>query len=202
MLNPTAAQTLYGSNGANTTPFSFVYLAAADPASVRRYGYRPVNGTTRWMYDAGGLASQNQRLNVTQSVATLTAALASWWHPAPLMARGEVTLPLSPSIYIGTRFRYAPYKDGVPWDFYVEAVTHRYVHGGRCSTSLSLTRGLPSSVYADSSAGGLLQGIFTGNARRDYVAGSGLYQKGQPAGLGLGLQVFTTEGAAGQPGFL
>ena len=109
------------------------------------------------------------------------------------MLRGQVTIPLAPSIRIGTRFRYTPFKnalpDDAPWDFYVEEVTHRFVFGGQSSTTLALTRGLPSSVYADSGSGGLLRAVYTGNARRQ----DGLYVPGLPAGTGEGLQVFSTQ---------
>jgi hypothetical protein len=198
MLNPSAYQTLYGNNGSNTAPFQFIFGGAADPASVHRYGYKPVNGVTRWMYDWNGVASQRQNLDIPQTVATLTAALVSWWHPLPLMARGEATIPLSPSVYIGTRFRYAPFKDGILWDFYVKAVTHRFVFGGNSRTILSLVRGLPTSIYADSSSNGLLQSIWTGNARRQYVAGSSnVYQIGLPSGTGQALQLFDSLETAG-----
>lgn len=193
ILNPTACQTTFGDNGSNVVPFPFVFAGAADPASVHRYGYRPADGTTSWFYDWQGTASQKGNIDIRQSVATLTAALASWWHPLPLMARGESTWPLMPSVYVGTRFRYAPFKDGVPWDFYVEGVSHRYVFGGRSATTLTLSRGLPSSIYADASASGMLQAIYTGNARRQYVPGQpGIYQVGLPSGTGQGLQVFSS----------
>jgi hypothetical protein len=198
MLNPTAYQTMFGNNGSNVVPFPFAFAGAADPASVHRYGYRPVDGTTSWFYDWQGTASQKGGLNIVQSVATLTAALASWWHPLPLMLRGESMWPLMPNVYIGTRFEYPPFKDGIPWTFYVEGVTHRYAYGGHSSTTLSLTRGLPSSIYADASASGLLQAIYTGNARRQYLPGQpGIYQIGLPSGTGQGLQVFSSPTTAG-----
>lgn len=187
MLNPTAYQTMFGDSGSNVVPFPFKFLAAADPASVHRYGYRPADGTMRWFYDWNGTASQ-QGVDVRKSVATLTAALASWWHPLPLMARGMVEIPLTPSIYVGTRWRYAPFKDGVSWDFYVEGVRHRFEFGGHSTTTLTLTRGLPTAVYGDTSSGGLLRNIYTGNARRQ----NGVYQVGLPEGTGQGLQVFAT----------
>ena len=201
LLNPTAYQTLFGNSGTNVVPFPFVFMAAADPASVHRYGYQPVNATLRWFFDWQGSAAQKD-LDTTQSVATITAALASWWHPLPLMLRGQVAIPLSPSIYIGTRYRYAPFKDGITWDFYVEGVTHKFVFGGQSMTTLALTRGLPTSVYNDTSASGLLQAVYTGNARRQYTAGSsGIYQIGLPQGTGQGLQVFSTpENAASLAG--
>ena len=192
MLNPTAYQLMFGDNGSNFIPFPFKFLAVADPASVHRYGYRPVDGSLRWLFDWNGTASQEalvRGFDIRQTVATLTAALASWWHPLPLMARGAVEIPLSPSILIGTRFRYAPFKDGVPWDFYVEGVRHRFVFGGRSSTVLTLTRGLPSTAYDSTSTDGLLRNIYIGNARRE----NGTYQVGLPAGTGQALQVFSTQ---------
>ena len=190
-LNPTAYQPMFGDNGSNVIPFPFKFLAAADPASVHRYGYRPADGTLRWMFDWNGTASQATLANgfdIRQTVSTLIAALASWWHPLPLMARGAVEIPLSPSIYVGTRWRYAPFKDGVLWDFYVEGVRHRFEFGGRSTTTLTLTRGLPASVYADTSTDGLLRNIYIGNARRQ----DGVYRVGLPAGTGQALQVFAT----------
>ena len=193
LLNPTAYPTLFGNNGTNVVPFPFVFMAAADPASIHRYGYRPVDGTFRWFFDWEGKASQNQNVDIVQSVATTTAALASWWHPLPLMLRGQVAIPLAPSIYIGTRYRYAPFKDGTIWEFYVEGVSHRFVFGGQSMTTLTLTRGLPVSVYSDTAASGLLHAVYTGNARRQYTPGSsGIYQIGLPQGTGQGLQVFST----------
>jgi hypothetical protein len=191
MLNPTAYQTTYGDNGSNVIPFPFKFLAVADPASVHRYGYRPANGTTRWMFDWNGTASQQalaKGFDVRETVVVLTAALASWWHPLPLMARGAVEIPLAPSVYVGTRWRYAPFKDGVLWDFYIEGVRHRFEFGGQSTTTLTLTRGLPTSVYADTSTDGLLRNIYIGNARRQ----DGVYRVGLPAGTGQALQVFAT----------
>jgi hypothetical protein len=195
LLNPTAYLTSYGNNGSNAVPFPFVFLAAADPASVHRYGYKPADGTLRWFLDwegttaKQGLASPGT-VNIPQSVATMTAALASQWHPLPLMARGQIEIALAPNIRIGTRWRHAPFKDGIPWDFYVEGVRHRFVFGGHSTTTLTLTRGLPASVYAD--ANGLLKAVCTGNARRQ----DGTYKVGLPADTGQALQVFSTPESA------
>jgi hypothetical protein len=104
------------------------------------------------------------------------------------MARGDVTIPLAPHVLVGTRFRYAPYKDMINWDFYVESVTHSFVFGGESTTSLSLTRGLPSSIYADASDDGLLKAIMVGDAMRL----NGRYTKGLPEGSEKALQFFAT----------
>jgi hypothetical protein len=101
------------------------------------------------------------------------------------MLQGQVTIPLTPTMLVGTRFRYAPFKDGVPWDFYVTGFKHRFVFGGQCMTTLTLSRGLPADVYADAN---LLQAIFTGNAMRQ----NGEYVIGLPAGTGPALQVIET----------
>jgi hypothetical protein len=194
MLNPIAYQTMLGTSSTSNVPSPFIFPGAADPASVHRYGFRPVNGVINWFYDWQGLiAKQHSPGNVMQSVATLTAALVSQWHPLPLMARGQVNIPLAPSVYIGTRFRYAPFKDGAPWEFYIESVSHKFAFGGQSSTTLALSRGLPLSVYNDTSASGLLNAIYTGNAQRHSDTGlSGIYQIGLPAGTsGQALQVFS-----------
>jgi len=186
MLNPTAYTSLFGNNNSNNIPFPFSFVGAADPASVHRYGFRPEIGTFKWLFDPQGTAGQNADLNIPQSVAALLGKLISWCHPEPLMARGTVTLPLSPDIMIGTRWRYAPFKDGTLWDFYVETVRHHFVFGGVSTTTLALTRGLPSSVYSDASSDGVLQAIFTGNAMRM----NGAYASGVPDGTGPALTTF------------
>lgn len=188
MLNPTAMQTLFGNNNANSIPFPFTFIGAADTASIHRYGYHPYVGTFQWLWDAQGLAGQGHSINMPETVAFLLGSAISWFHPLPLMARAAVSLPLMPNVYIGTRFRYAPFKDGFPWDFYVEGVRHEYVFGGHSSTTLTLTRGLPAAVYADS--GGVLRDIHLGNAMRY----QGVYQSGLPPGSTPALQTFGLPG--------
>ena len=186
MLNPTAYTTLFGNNNANNIPFPFSFVGAADPASVHRYGFRPAIGTFRWFFDPQGTAAQNGELNIPQSVATMLGKYISWLHPMPLMARAVATFPLMPDVMIGTRFRYPPFKDGLPWDFYVEGVRHHFIFGGLSTTTLTLTRGLPASVYADASSDGILQGVFTGNAMRQ----NGIYMTGLPQGTAPALTTF------------
>jgi hypothetical protein len=190
-LNPTAYKTLFGVNNANGIPFPFSFIAASDAASVQRYGFRPEIGSTRWLYDANGAAASAQE-DVQQTILSLTAAMISWFHPQPLMARASVAIPLTPDILVGTRFRYAPFKDGVPWDFYIEAFRHTFVFGGESATTLTLSRGLPTAVYQAVQSGGLLQAIHTGNAMRQ----NGIYTVGLPTGTGPALTfVITTEQA-------
>lgn len=187
MLNPTAFKTLFGNNNTNNIPFPFSFVAAADAASVQRYGFRPFIGTTRWMYDPNGTAAQSGK-TITNTILSLTTAMVSWAHPRPLMLTGTVTIPLAPNVRVGTRFRYVPFKDGVPWEFYVEGIEHRFIFGGRSSTTLTLSRGLPASIYQDVSADGLLRAIHIGNAMRD----GGYYVVGLPDGTGPALQFVTT----------
>lgn len=192
-LNPTGYSTITSSNS-NSVPFLFLFIAAADPASVQRYGFRPQIGTTRWMFDPKGGAAQNADISVQQTVLNLTGKMVSWFHPAPLMASAEVVVPLSPSILVGTRFRYAPFKDGETWDFYVEAFEHTFVFGGDSQTRLTLSRGLPSAIYADSTSTGLLRAIHVGNAMRQL----GRYTIGLPEGAELALQIISTPDQATQ----
>jgi len=187
-LNPTYYKTIAYANNANAISAPFFFIAAADPASIQRYGFSPKIGTLRWMCDPVGATAQNSGLNIEQTILALTGRLVSWHHPAPLMLQGQVTLPLSPNILIGTRFRYAPFKSGEPWDFYVTGVQHRFIFGSSAQTRLTLCRGLPAAVYNDTAGDGLLRAIHTGNAmRRD-----GIYTVGLPAGSSEALQIIET----------
>ena len=173
-LNPTAYSAMFGVNNANNIPFPFSFTGAVDAASVQRYGFRPEIGTFRWMYDPLGTAAQNSNVNIPQTIAVLLARLVSWHHPAVFMAHASAVFPLMPDVRIGTRFRYYPFKGAPSWDFYVEAVKHRFVFGGTSTTSLLLSRGLPTAIYQDSASNGRLKAIHLGNAQRfggEYVVG-------------------------------
>lgn len=187
-LNPTAYATLFGVNNANNIPFPFSFMGAADTASIHRYGFRPEIGTTRWMFDPQGNAAQNKELNIPQTIATLTARLVSWHHPMPLMANAMVVFPLMPDIMIGTRFRYAPFKNSGLWEFYVEGVNHKFTYGRECTTTLTLSRGLPVGIYQDASPDGLLRQIYFGNAMRK----KGRYVVGLPEDSSPALTTFGT----------
>jgi hypothetical protein len=193
-LNPTGYSTILNSNASNT-PLPFLFIAAADPASVQRYGFRPQLGTIRWMFDPQGLAAQNSEVSVQTTMLALTGKMISWYHPVPLMASAEVTLPLIPTLKIGTRFRFAPFKALDPWDFYIEAVEHHFEFGGGNQSSwtrLSLSRGLPSGVYAD--AGGILQALHVGNAQR----ADAIYYVGLPNGSDEALTIISTQDQASE----
>ena len=189
-LNPTLYGGMFGLNSVNNIPALFSYICASDPTSVQRYGFRPYIGNTRWMFDPTGSAAQQAKsLGVQNTILQLTANMISWMHPGPLMLQGSVTIPLNPAILIGTRFRYAPFKDGEPWDFYVEGYRHDFTFGGPSTTTLTLTRGLPAAIYADPSDGGLLKAIMTGNASRV----DGTYVIGLPQGSAMPLQFVETQ---------
>lgn len=184
-LNPTAYLSNFDGNASNIL-WNFYFGGAVDVASVHRYGFRPAIGTFRWFFDPQGTTQQMPDVDIPASAATMLAKYTSWFHPQPLMAKATCMWPLMPDILIGTRFRYAPFKDGLPWDFYVEAVRHSFVFGGPSTTTLTLTRGLPMSVYADASSDGVLQGVFSGNAMRQ----NGIYTTGVPSGTGPALTPF------------
>lgn len=187
-INPTSMSGQIGTNNANNIPTLFQFIAACDPASIQRYGFKPYIGSTRWMFDPTGSVAQNKDLNIQNTILQLTAAYIGYVHPEPLMAHGEVVIPLNPGILVGTRFRYAPFKSTETWDFYIEGYRHHYVFGGQSSTMISLARGLPTTVYNDSGDDGLLKAVLTGNAMRK----DGVYVKGLPPGSAPGLTFVVT----------
>jgi hypothetical protein len=173
-----------GLNGANNTNLNipiYNYQSAADRASINRYGYRPLDLSIQWFSDPNGDAAKAATqagdgggAGNSQLYAKLIGRAAGYYEAAPLMANADVQLPLRPDIQIGTKFSYTPYRSGELWDFYIEGVMHDYAFGAGTSTQLTLTRGLPHSVYEDSGAGGKLFAIHTGNAQRvggEYVVG-------------------------------
>lgn len=173
IINPYYATGQIGGSNQNFLPPVYQMGGAYDPASIARYGFRPQILGTHWMADTTGsiTASGFTQESMWQLAATLLARLASVYEPLPLMAEAEVSIFLRPDIQIGQRFVYAPFRDLQSWTFYIESVTHNFNFGGRSSTTLNLSRGLPTDVYGNS---GLLQNILTGNAQRlngKYVSG-------------------------------
>lgn len=183
------------STGTNTAPVPFFFLMGGDAASVHRYGYRPAFETIGWLYDpvSGGTGLTTPQF--AQTVATMLARLMSYYEPTPLMARSVATLALRPDLMPGFRFRYAPSKSPISWDFYIDAVQHDYTFGGRgpSTTTLQLSRGLPTSIYeAGGAKESLLFNIHTGNAQRTSNPPSGTasvdsYVASVPTGLGPAL---------------
>lgn len=165
VINPYYATGQIGGSNQNILPPIYMMGGAYDQASIARYGYRPQILGTHWMADTdGSITSGGFGLENMQSLsATLLARLCSIYEPLTLMASAEVSIFLRPDIQIGQRFTYAPFRDLVPWTFYIESVTHNFAFGGRSFTSLNLSRGLPSDVYDNQQ---LLQDVLTGNAQR------------------------------------
>jgi hypothetical protein len=191
-INPTSMTPGFGGSNANFSPAPFLFTMFGDPASIKRYGYRPEIRTTQWWFDQLGMFAQDPALGFAQGVADCLLMVIAQYHPTPLMARGSVTIPLRPDILPGNVFRYLPFKSADTWDFYVEGVQHSFMFGGRSTTTLSLARGLPSSVYADTTEGGLLESIWTGNAQR----ADGIYKVGLPKDTGPGLTVIESTSAS------
>jgi hypothetical protein len=181
-INPTWLMGQNGDSNSNLRQYIFNYEAGIDWASVTRYGYRPWMQTISWFADITGQIAQQTGKNATlpEVMATVLGQLCGYYEAMPLMAKADVSTWLRPDIEIGTRFSYAPYRDGVLWDFYIEGVTNHYVFGGPSMTHLTLTRGLPSAIYNDSSTTGVLFNMHIGNAQRI----GGEYKVGLPSGSG------------------
>lgn len=186
IMNPVAITNLWGNNNAQVVPFQYQHGAWIDPASIHRYGLKPQIAEFHWLNDPEGinakaLQSAGDSSLVWESlIAELALRQTSYFEPTPLMRRAQVTMELRPDILPGTKFTYAPYKDGKPWVFYIEGVSHNYAFAGLSTTSLSLSRGLPESVYENSD---VLLAIHTGEAQ----ILDGQFVRGLPA-IGNGLQ--------------
>ncbi|MDE2232599.1 MAG: hypothetical protein KGJ90_00505 [Patescibacteria group bacterium] len=184
LINPTWFRALWGAaEGGNSSlmPFLFQYSAAGDPASIARYGFRVANPDISWFTDATGQQSESAKTQMGPFLSDILGRFASYYEPSPIMARCSMTLPLRPDIVVGNRFRTKPFKNDVSWDFYIEGIDHNFVFGGPSTTTLTLSRGLPTSVYADSSTTGILYNALKGNAMRQ----NGKYVIGTPPGTKL-----------------
>ena len=177
LINPTYQTTMLGQSNNASTPPTLALQAAVDPASVHRYGFRPAYIETEWLSDPSGQIAQTGQLNIEELLATMTCQLSSQYEPTPLMMRAVRQGALRPDIIPGNKFQYQPLKgpDLGPWLFYIEGVEHEYVFGGKSTTKLTLSRGLPANVYANTS---LLTQIHLGNAQRL----NSQYQQGLPQG--------------------
>lgn len=177
-INPTWFRSLFGlQDNAGIGNFPFLYTLDADVASIHRYGFRVADGTISWFSDpTGNQSSNSSAASPAATVGDITGRLCSWHEPMPLMAFGTVKIPLRPDIIPGNKWTYNPFKGRPSYDFYIQGVAHTYEFGGPSTTTLTLSRGLPSSVYADT---GLLFNVFTGNAYRL----EGNYVPGLPSGL-------------------
>jgi hypothetical protein len=183
VLDPTWMKMMLGQSGSLLIPTIFSFAGLYDPDSIHRYGLNTLRTPIRWLSDLQGKNSQSTGSTFTDLWANLIAKLAAYYHPLPLMAKGDVKYPLRPDIIPGNRFTYMPFKSGDapyigpdPWDFYIEGVAHDFIFGGECTTTLTLCRGLPSDVYSDSE---LLAAVTQGTAWRI----NGQYQLGPAQGL-------------------
>jgi hypothetical protein len=157
-----------------------LYSLAGDAASIHRFGFRAADGTLNWLSDPTGdqsKSSANSGQAGPTMIADLVGRMCSWHEPSQFMANGVMKMPLRPDILPGNRWRYSPFKNQGTYDFYIEGVTQSFVFGGPSTTSLTLSRGLSSDVYANPA---LLFAVFTGNAQRI----SGKLQAGVVSGLG------------------
>jgi hypothetical protein len=182
LVNVVNSSQLFGGSQSDISAFVADGNAWVDRDSIARYGYLPEIPETEWFYDTGAnaqtLAANGQAENFADLVNDLTYRVIAQYAPTPLMASGQATFPMMPDIMPGTVFTYVPFKDGVTWDFYVQGVAHSFAFGGLNTTTLTLTRGLPSNVYNDTS--GMLLYILTATAMKQ----DGLYQK-NPKAKGL-----------------
>ncbi len=163
---PVNAQLLSG--GSNTNVLNWIVTAGGgiDATSMTRYGYRPIVKETLWWVDTSGIsgkivAQKNGILDIQNLIANTGLQMGAFYGPIPLFYKGTVVIPFSPTIQPGTRFRYAPFRDGVLYDFYIDRVRHSYSIG-EASTTLTLSRGLPQSVYDNPS---LLAAVLQHRAR-------------------------------------
>ena len=183
---PTWMATLYGASNGSISPFQLLFSQWADLASIHRYGFRPNNVELKWFADPNGayaqmLAASGQSTDAfTDLVDYLSLRPVAFHEPTPNMLRGAIEMELRPDILAGNRFTFVPYRDGVSWTFYIDSVSHNVSFGGRTSTILNISRGLPYDDYYNNP---LLVALHTGNAQRI----NGQLAIGLPSGIGAPL---------------
>lgn len=185
VIMPTFFMNLNGDlNNPNTTPLMYRTTAMADLASIVRYGYRPAIYNTKWFADQQGQAAQQNaqngdgKGNAYTVFANLVSKLAGYFEPTPLMAKAVARFPLLPDLMIGSKFSYNIGKSEPLWQTYIEGVEHSFTFGGPSFTTVTLSRGLPASVYQNTT---LLTQIHTGGAAR--INGTWQAQAPEPSGL-------------------
>lgn len=164
-IQPTFANNILGeANGA----FYAGYLNAlgVDLNSIARYGYQPYIAETQWFstntpQTAQANSSQFSGSQYSGGILPLffeymLEIMAAETEPTPYMGRGIATDLLRPDILAGNRYIYAPFKETPSelWMFYITGTTHRFIFGGRSTTTLDLDRGLPVSLYEGTGASG------------------------------------------------
>jgi len=166
MINPVTLAQMYGGANGDINPFLMTQILWKDQGSINRYGYIPQTIETQWFFDYAGVSARQNTANgidnpIESLCNDLLARAVGIIHPLPLMGSATVTMPLRPDIMIGEKFSYVPFKDNITWMFYIEAVSHSFPFGGQPSTTLTLSRGLPASIYSNPT---LLTAIYTGKA--------------------------------------
>jgi len=180
ILNPTANKQALGLSSAPGI-FMYAYSGAINVAGIRRYGMKSQIRDTLWIADPSFEIAGSSTPNLATLVADLTNRLASFYTPLSIMESATVTTSLLPSVFVGSRFTYSPFRGDEPWQFYVNAVQHQWKYGGPSTTTVGLERGLPLSVYSDTST---LMYVVMGQAQRQ----NGSIIAGLPAGSGPPLQ--------------
>lgn len=168
LLNPITLSSITVSSAGNVSPYVYTLQCMADIASIRRYGYRPEITDTYWLADPTGATAAGNNANqnaFADLVNLLNNRISSYYEPTPLMGMGAMRSIFRPDIIPGNRFVYAPFKNGELWEFYIEGVEHEYEFGEESTTTLALTRGLPKTLY-DQTTPGLLTALHTGTAER------------------------------------
>lgn len=149
-INSNFAQTINSQLGNSSYPQIIEAAYGFNVDSLSRYGYWPEIHYTN--YFANLTKSAMLEENAFLSFNSLTLNLATWYGPVPQLSYGNVTMELRPDIFPGTRFRYAPFRDGLTWEFYILGVEHTFDFGTQRSiTTLELERGMPESIYSGGS---------------------------------------------------
>ena len=104
-----------------------------DPTSMRKHGFRRLNGESQYVAQAIG--------NVASIAKACRVALRDWYAPAAYLLSGQIGLAsCRPEIRCGDRVRVSSGRGGQPTTYYVEGVFNRY-DGRRSTTDLTVTRG-------------------------------------------------------------
>lgn len=166
LLIPTLYSTLNGVSNNALSSFIYTFDCFINTDSINSYGYRPEIVKTEYFSDVKGMYAKNNAANKTNTqklFENLTLRIATYYEPTDKMVYGSVSMELRPDIIPGNKFTYTPFKNGQPYEFYIEGFEHEYEFGGESKTTLTLSRGLPKSVYDNIP---LLTGIHSGNAVR------------------------------------
>ena len=200
LLDPRQISNWYGGKATNAETFMFIATSvgtAFDSVGLALYGYKPESVQVDWLAASlssasSGQANSDQSLKILASSMLLTAI--AYYNPTPLMAHGTIKIPLSPQILPGNKITLNPFKDGTTWTFYIEAVEHEYSFGEDSYTVLHISRGLPTSLYANSTF--LIQ-LLTGQIERVNNQYQVIQTEYNEAIAGIGLFFVTTNNATG-----